>query len=492
MNIRDILRVINDDRNIDVNCLDDVINDHFERKQWIAETLDLNEENEWRFKIGLPSTIESKPLARLIINLIEEITNGEYTIHDLNFMNYRKNKVRITKVINQLWDKFFIDGGPAYSIIYDIFDATRESYPNSDIKKETVLCWYGDYIKNGRIGMISLNPYDYFTLSGHGCSYSSCVAVGGCYDNTILHYLASDCVMPFFVLDDKGKKIGRSLIYLNKWKLCQGRFYGSIFSSDALLIRDYIHEKIGGHWINHKRCIEREDIENDTSAYIDYGYGIVTTRVNDEGYDSTPLMISRGRCLSCGEKTYEEQGLCCAECSEGNETCEWCNERIRGESHCVQEECICDHCYENRAFWCERCGETYHEDYIRCVEGRDVCRYCSEEHSGVCNQCGDSFWFDHLYEVNDNWYCEDCRDEIFTYCNDCNEYHKNEDMVELGNGDFVCERCSEDYCECSVCKKLFCNRDITEEGDKLYCDDCYANIETTERTEDENRTAVNV
>lgn len=485
--VRDIMELVRETYcDIDRYYVEAAIKSHFENKKWIADTLDLNEGNNWQFRIGLPATMENKPHAVNIMRMIGELTGHIYTPLDLNFMVARKNKYRITRILDGLWEQFY----ERYNFHTDytwkeIYLDIRKSYPNADAtRKEVWLCWYGDYVKNGRTGMITLNPYDYFTLSGDMCSYSSCVRVGGEYDNTILHYLASDCVMPFFVLDDNDKKIGRSLIYLNKWKLFQGRCYGSVFDSDLLLIRDYIHEKIGGRWINHNKAIERDEIKNTTTAYVDYGYGVTTSRKHDDGYDSAPLQISKGRCLKCNGIIDIECSLSCSYCNNKH-YCDWCRNGFTGEAYKVQNDTVCEYCFERYACECQHCNEIYHEDDIRIVEGENVCQECRDNDAYCCDGCGKWFW--ETTCINDAYYCDDCRYEKFVCCEKCGEYIVPEKACETGDQTTLCESCAEELILCDDCFLYFQEDQVEEHHGQHYCLDCIG----ARKERDENRIAVN-
>ena len=482
---KEIKKVLNDQSyNYSDRHLRDAIDDHFESKRWIAKTIGLDESNEWRIYIDLPSTEETKPLARDIVYQL--CKTGDYQPHDMNFLIHRKCKIRITKVINEMYE------GIDEQLMCAIREQIRDAYPNSDpYRKEVFLCWYGDYIKNGRRGMITINPLDYFTLSGQMCAYSSCIRVGGEYDNTIMHYLASDCVMPSFVLDDKGKKIGRSLIYLNEWRVMQGRVYGSMFSPDLLLIRDYIHNKIGGRWIKINEHIDSNRLHNRTTGYVDNGYGIVTERKHDEGFDPTPLLIATGMCLECGDGIHDSScGLVCEYC--GGYTCEWCNERYDGDEYCVGDDRVCRYCYENHAFQCDSCESMYHNEDRYEVEGDNVCRWCFEEHCGRCYECEEGFYSDNMKEHDGEYYCKQCFQEKFDICENCGgSYDKNE-MREMDN-EIYCEDCfHEKYESCEICGESFERDKMKQYEDCYYCDDCYDKLEREDDNEiAENREVVN-
>ena len=72
--VRDIMELVRETYcDIDRYYVKAAIKRHFENKKWIADTLDLNEGNNWQFRIGLPATMENKPHAVNIMGMIGEL-----------------------------------------------------------------------------------------------------------------------------------------------------------------------------------------------------------------------------------------------------------------------------------------------------------------------------------------------------------------------------------------------------------------------------------
>ena len=126
--------------------------------------------------------------------------------------------------------------------------------------------------------MDGIRPYDYFTMSERDCTFTSCVRIGGEYFNSVLHYLESNCMIPYFITEESStKKIGRCCSYLSDDLIITGRMFGSMFDCDTLVYRDKIQELMGGEWVV-KGKVASEWIENSSTAYVDHGYGVVTLR----------------------------------------------------------------------------------------------------------------------------------------------------------------------------------------------------------------------
>jgi len=93
---------------------------------------------------------------------------------------------------------------------------------------------------------------------------------------------------------------------------------------------------------------------------------------------------SKLKCNECGRKLNEEEAttfddlLWCQDClSRETTVCADCEERVYAdEIRYAGDDPICENCYDNNYFQCERCDRHYHhEDY----GGDGCCRYCLEE-----------------------------------------------------------------------------------------------------------------
>lgn len=463
------------EQDIPTEYLDKAIDRHFKHKAPLLEKIGLNEGNQYRVSFRLPTTEENRPQAVSFMKDIEVITNGLFKYLDLSFMWQGKNKFRIGKIIPTAWDMFF---NLPVNNRYD-FDAFRTMLSNAcnvrgidfyalenyeNYRKENrdkaihlLSCYYGDYIKNGRMGWYSANPYDYFTLSERDCTFTSCVRIGGEYFNSVLHYMESDCMIPYFITDENSmKKIGRCCSYLSDDLIITGRMFGSMFECDTLVYRDKIQELIGGEWVV-KGKVGSEWIENNSTAYVDHGYGVVTLR---KGLTSGYVTITKGICLNCGGfNNFEQGGVCCD-----------CNDKDSG-------------------FYCARCENRSNEEdsyYIEDV-GESWCYDCAHEYAHECDRCG--YWYsnDHIMSIDngDRHYCQRCADKRggIHECYDCNEYFTDDNMVHIQDIDeYVCQDCADNYHKCTECNEYF-DEVKKLDGDE-YCNDCYESI-MEERAEDE-------
>ena len=467
-----------DEEGIPSDYLDEAISRHFKNKASLIKRLDLNENNSYRQSFRLPTTVENRPLARNFLMDIEALTNGLYKFLDLSFMWQGKNKVRLGKIIPIAFDRYCIeidqnrDSRYSYGYFRDVLLnslSIRNGYSlcsledDKNYRKEhrdkvihLLSCYYGDYIKNGRVGWYSANPYDYFTLSENDCTFTSCVRIGGEYFNSVLHYLESDCMIPYFITEENStKKIGRCCSYLSSDVIATGRMFGSMFDCDTLVYRDKLQEMYGGKWIV-KGKIGSDYIHNRSSAYVDTGYGVVTIRSES---DSPFVVIPKGICLCCGDTNNGQEGGVCSDCESGWNKCQRCGERMN----------------EDESYYIEDIDEQWSSE-------------CAHEYATECDKCGCYYLNDHIMSVNDGdlHYCQRCADKrgnIVT-CDCCNEYFTEDKITFVEDTqENVCSECiNNNYCECSECGKYFA--EVKHIDGEDYCVDCYETI-MEERANDE-------
>lgn len=329
---------------------------HFKNKRWLIEKLGLNVDNGFALQFQLPDTVESRPLANNLMQVVEVLSDGKYRRLDLAFMWQGKNKVRFGKVLAEIIPKMsiyqmfeinaFVEIFNNIGIFYNSIQRLREEKTTEQIKQDiyqSVMCFYGDYIKNGRVGVISANPVDYFKLSGDPyCSFTSCIRPQGEYFNTAIHYLNGGNMLPYFIREkDRPKNIGRCCLYLSNDIIATGRGFGSIYDPDTLFCRDKLQEIFGGSWVV-KGEVSHSYIENSSSAYVDYGCGTVTVRKDCE---VDKIWIEDGYCLRCNAPLDTD--------SEG----------------------ICDYCKSPREE-CRECGDYIHEDDTYWYDNRPYCASC--------------------------------------------------------------------------------------------------------------------
>ena len=432
-------------KSIDVN---------FRAKEALNAMLGLNEANDWTIDFPLPTLPENRPIAVDFLLDIEKLSEGMYRYLDLSFMWQGKNKVRVGKIIPLVWDRYVKIASGDADHRFSSFDKMLQDSGvhirgDKDRMCHLLSCYYGDYIKNGRVGHISTHPYHFFTLSGYDCTFVSCVRIGGEHFNTVLNYLASDCVAVCFITEEGGtKKIGRAIAYINQHMIATGRMYGSFFDCDALEMRDKLHGIVGGEWVV-KGSVDSSFLHNRSSSFIDYGEGTVTMRKGATfDYNDHKFIIKAGYCLECGDDIDGcEDGGVCSDCSSDRMYCSRCDERItRDHEHYVLngDAPYCEGCFDEVAAPCEYCNDWFYRADMRYVDGEYHCIYCSDNNRDFyCDYCNE--WYRDGLAVyikdRDIYVCSDCAEKRYYLCDKCGDHI--EKPIEI-NGKDYCTECAEE------------------------------------------------
>ena len=146
----------------------------------------------------------------------------------------------------------------------------------------------------------------------------------------------------------------------------------------------------------------------------------------------------------------------------------------------IDNEYLCQSCYENNYFVCHDCG-TIHpmdEEYWVQSEQYSICEDCYSYDYFTCGDCGEICSNDNGYYVSDReeYICSDCRYNCDYYeCHDCSELFYVDSLTYIQNEDYdVCERCYEnsDYHYCDGCGNNF-RGETHYEDYECYCSDCY-------------------
>lgn len=511
---------MNSKENIQTNCkqvlvyyglptayLGDVLNRHYINKQWILDALGIGEKDGYRKVFNLANTADTRPLAVGLLQDIERLSEHKYRFLDLQFMWKEKNKIRVTKIIQSMWgdlvkdacvqwrrdctNTFFAKCCGEAKILHPLNMETNQSSAEEDIHKFHV--WYGDYVKNGRVAVLSLNPFDFITASDGNhefCGFTSCIRPDGEYANTILSYLASDCVAIMYTAkpENLNFKEGRCVVYINPNAVFQGREYGSIFDSDLLLVRDHIQQKLlpddnydlfGGEgrssiakWTKRsgKLTLQGNDCCNDGSGYLDYGYGIMSIVKGTP--EQTFFRFKEGTCLECGgDIDGHEAGYACCDCATDGYRCEECERGISEDDACYVNDGsgpYCEDCFSGFAFYCGHCGEGTHDDYRICIEnGSYICESCFSDIGFTCSHCECNFISGSRCGDNEprtgdsegNQYCQRCADRYLVICEECEECIHVDKSFTTHDDVYLCSDCFTQSTYKSFNNKIFHSED---------------------------------
>lgn len=487
-----------------IDYLKESIDRGLEAKSDWLKCLKLNEGNNFRGIIPLPQTFDSLPYAN---NFILSIKNYIEALNDVSYIDFtycilKKNKLKISKIISQNFEA--ITCLSAYHRLCNDINNKRldQGYHAYDFSNgndnllQTFLISYGDYVKNGLVSVVSANPWDYLVLSdyeGEYCSYSSCVRYNhdGEYFNSCLHYLASPSVFVGYTADKDNldKKIGRCMIYIGgNTTVSTGRVYGNMSDGAVIAIRDYCQQSLSddgqilldgiapppSRWVVKGTISDCKSVANNTSAYVDEGYGMVTVLKDKE---IEKCCIENGMCLECGnEIDSNPDGGTCNDCKESNLKCCSCGNRVyEDDARYYDDECYCESCFNEQYDYCEKCGNDIPVDDMSEVHdgkhSRYVCNNCRDRNYTYCNECNKYYPNDKVSKVGDDYICQKCFEDNYSTCDICEEYTKE---VTLVDGKHICNDCLEsNYIKCSVCEEYYLKED-TENG---VCCDCVKSLE---------------
>lgn len=449
------------------------IETNFEAKQEIAKIMGLSEANKWKMEIQMPTTVDNRPLAYGLLKEIEMLSKKEYTIIDLSFMKKGKNKIRIGKIIPEFYVELSKRSTPNYFHKIQELAKIQEGDP-TETSIQRFSCFYGDYIKNGRVCFVSIDPIDFFTLSGERCTFTSCIKLGGQYFNTVLSYLNSANTIPAYITESskKGIKIGRTMCFVSEDIVATGRLYGNIYEADTQIIRDRFQEKIGGKWTL-KTDWKIRDItkkEEGNQIYIDYDYGEVSIKSKD----FKKISLARPMCLACHEKeTYRGlQGICkpchITSIADRRITCAICRTAHLGKEmhHFIKGAdggtTICHECGKSSIIKCEHCNDPIYKNsgvYRTINSGlpgkKLVCNDCINDIKGIfgCNNCNEYFTNEYASDKTIYKYCKKCFDSFINayynennrtgdifLCKECGKYYFKKDMKTIGKN-AICKKC---------------------------------------------------
>lgn len=161
--------------------------------------------------------------------------------------------------------------------------------------------------------------------------------------------------------------------------------------------------------------------------------------------------IDKGVILKGGGKTY----FVCNECQADNEhrVCDDCGklESVNNGYTTYDNRFICENCYQDDYFTCDKCGEVHN---------------CSD-----------------MVPINDDDYlvCNDCADRYYYQCNGCGKYYTS-DKIHLDNANnILCNNCMTDYLVCKACGCFVISDSVEWSVDDLpYCQECYDELPASE------------
>lgn len=282
--------------------------------------------------------------------------------------------------------------------------------------------------------------------------------------------------------DDNG--IGRTWAIIQDSRIYCFNSYGTSRANVSKALKEFFTKK--GIDLHFSKC----DIHNSESneiPYINGGTGFVMYQHGDtiedgHSHDINLFVESSYRCEACNSRLNEDEiysagdsTIYCSDCfNERYFYCEKCGEDCDRDSEC---ECdgkyYCEYCANRLGFQkCDQCNE-YHKDIVE--YNSDVyCQDCFDNSNlSKCDHCDEVFESDELIEYDNNHYCDDCIPEYAVKCVECDEYIKQDDSI-VYNGVHHCESCAKKLKihKCDYCGAGCLISDMERYIDAMYCSRC--------------------
>lgn len=124
---------------------------------------------------------------------------------------------------------------------------------------------------------------------------------------------------------------------------------------------------------------------------------------------------------------------------------------------------------------CRDCGCVIDQDNeVIEIDNEYLCQSCFEENYFECDNCGRIEHIDYEYTTHNGYpICESCYYDYFFTCEDCGEIFHNDDSYYIASEDYsVCSNCIDNYHYCDNCNEWF-SGNYHYDNDYCYCDNCY-------------------
>lgn len=428
---------------IDTDHVETLCRESFKEKEKVNVLLGLHEGNEFRH--SFPVEIDHQYFETIYPHtntLFKKVTNGKaFNVIENTVVMENGQKMRLSRFLAKNKEK----------IHYQDDDIIQQVYREMGIQSLDDLSIFRDKVKS-KTCVISTNPYDIITAT-ENASFSSCYRFDGEYFNSTLALCRMPNVAIVYLYDrDITRKIGRSWVYLfpDALKFIMLKGYGSIYEGERKAVRAYIEHQFAKTY----------GIKNKWKKSAPTSYGDVLGHCNPIYFDSSevtkvrhysvkdkqePIQLLLARCLYCGNKTANQRGGGCRECSNCY-TCSDCGYSLQGDDVYSDETYdYCSQCFDERYFYCVHCNERTDINEECYVDGLGAfCYECHSERYVQCDSCNadldrnKSTYFCPDHEGGT--YCEECYDKKYVRCNECEEEIDKPDSKEH-RGNYYCVVC---------------------------------------------------
>ena len=137
---------------------------------------------------------------------------------------------------------------------------------------------------------------------------------------------------------------------------------------------------------------------------------------------------------------------------------------------------------ENKKLYCTDCGELIEgNNFYTLPNGGIICESCYCDNYFTCDKCGEIHHQDDCIIINNGDYfvCEDCAERYCYKCMECGNWFTGEGGYTDSNGDFLCNECLNNYVICDKCGEFVHVNDLYIDSGNYYCSYCYDNMDHT-------------
>lgn len=277
---------------------------------------------------------------------------------------------------------------------------------------------------------LSIHPMDFMTMSDNDSNWSTCMSWGyehiGDYRYGTIEMMNSPKVVMAYVESENdmdicgyswNNKKWRSLFIVDDSVLVNVKAYPYQSTDIVCEVLNWLRDLARDHWGWH---YDNDELVPYNTDFVKFSTDTMYNDFSDEIVprfmyyrDDVPVdyinYSGELQCMVCGElnvKIYEND-LLCSDCDR-TVICDECNERINiDEANQVDDEFLCDSCFDNYAYFCDICAENRLEDNMTFVTivNEDGCEVAS---LALCNDCIDQFEIDE----NNCIYVEQLSDEV--------------------------------------------------------------------------------
>jgi hypothetical protein len=143
---------------------------------------------------------------------------------------------------------------------------------------------------------------------------------------------------------------------------------------------------------------------------------------------------------------------------------------LMGNHHCAEMDAIA----AEGMFTCYSCEDEFDRDDACHFDDETYCNACFNEVAFSCWNCGDTYSNNDRETGSDDYdYCYDCWNARFFKCEECNTVDRQESSYDTPNGAY-CETCySDNYFDCESCGETTANGDEADYADERLCQTCF-------------------